>query len=204
MTALRGRSRRDLQPSRPWTRPIRMPPGSAAPRSGATRVTATPVAALSATLDRDDPAPGAGTTLPPLWHWLYFLPLARQSEIGPDGHPRRGGFLPPVPLPRRMWAGGRLCVPAAAAGRRRGDADVARSPSVASKAGALRAARLRHRASTRSRRRRGVALREEHDIVYRDAAGAGRDARSRPPRRPTRPSRARSRPTTCCCSAIRR
>ena len=46
--------------------------------------------------------------MPPLWHWLYFLPLARQREIGPDGHPQRGGFLPPVPLPRRMWAGGRL------------------------------------------------------------------------------------------------
>ena len=47
----------------------------------------------------------AGTPLPPLWHWLYFLPLHRQSEIGPDGHAKRGGFLPPVPLPRRMWAG---------------------------------------------------------------------------------------------------
>ena len=70
--------------------------------------TAMPVAALSATLDRDDPAPEAGTTVPPLWHWLYFLPHARASEIGPDGHPKRGGFLPPVPLPRRMWAGGRL------------------------------------------------------------------------------------------------
>ncbi|HQQ70904.1 MAG TPA: acyl-CoA dehydrogenase, partial [Alicycliphilus sp.] len=71
-------------------------------------LTAVPVAALSATLDRDDPAPEAGTAVPPLWHWLYFLPHARASEIGPDGHPKRGGFLPPVPLPRRMWAGGRL------------------------------------------------------------------------------------------------
>ena len=71
-------------------------------------LTATPIAALSATLDRDDPAPAPGTTVPPLWHWLYFLPHARQSEIGPDGHPQRGGFLPPAPLPRRMWAGGRL------------------------------------------------------------------------------------------------
>ncbi|MDQ6638759.1 MAG: acyl-CoA dehydrogenase, partial [Pseudomonadota bacterium] len=71
-------------------------------------VTATPVAALAATLDRDDPAPGTGTPLPPLWHWLYFLPLYGQSELGADGHPRRGGFLPPVELPRRMWAGSRL------------------------------------------------------------------------------------------------
>ena len=69
--------------------------------------TAAPVRNLSATLDRDDPLPQAGTELPPLWHWLYFLPGHRQGEIGPDGHARRGGFLPPVPLPRRMWASGR-------------------------------------------------------------------------------------------------
>ena len=67
-----------------------------------------PIRGLSATLDRDDPPPIAGTALPPLWHWLYFLPHPRQSELGSDGHATRGGFLPPVPLPRRMWAGGRL------------------------------------------------------------------------------------------------
>ena len=71
-------------------------------------ITAAPLRALSATLDRDDPVPEDGSAVPALWHWLYFLPHARQSEIGPDGHARRGGFLPPVPLPRRMWAGGRL------------------------------------------------------------------------------------------------
>jgi 3-methylfumaryl-CoA hydratase len=71
-------------------------------------ITVTPMAALAATLDRNDPPPGLGDPLPPLWHWVYFLPLHRQSQIGPDGHARRGGFLPPVPLPRRMWAGGRL------------------------------------------------------------------------------------------------
>jgi len=70
------------------------------------QLTPTPVAALSATLDCDDPAPASGTELPPLWHWIYFTPLTRHSEIGEDGHAKRGGFLPPVPLPRRMWAGG--------------------------------------------------------------------------------------------------
>jgi 3-methylfumaryl-CoA hydratase len=65
-------------------------------------VTAAPVRALSATLDREDADPVTGTPLPELWHWLYFLPTARQSGLGPDGHPQRGGFLPPVPLPRRM------------------------------------------------------------------------------------------------------
>src|SRR5215469_17958398 len=67
-----------------------------------------PVTLLSATLDRDDPPPNPGDTLPPLWHWLFFLPVYRHSEAGPDGHARRGGFLPPVPLPRRMWAGSRF------------------------------------------------------------------------------------------------
>ena len=71
-------------------------------------ISAAPVRALSATLDRDDPLPMPGDALPALWHWLYFLPAAKQSQIGEDGHAKRGGFLPPVPLPRRMWAGGRL------------------------------------------------------------------------------------------------
>src|ERR1700722_19088176 len=66
-------------------------------------VTPVPIAALAATLDTTP-----GDPLPPLWHWLYFLPIHQRSELGPDGHAQRGGFLPPVPLPRRMWAGGRL------------------------------------------------------------------------------------------------
>ena len=78
-----------------------------------------PVAALHATLDHPvEPAP-PGTPLPPLWHWLYFLPLPACREVGPDGHAARGGFLPPVPLPRRMWAGSRLDLPRAAARRAR-------------------------------------------------------------------------------------
>ena len=69
--------------------------------------TLAPLRALTATLDRDD-APQAGDAVPPCWHWLYFLPTHRQSDIGADGHARRGGFLPPVPLPRRMWAGSQI------------------------------------------------------------------------------------------------
>ena len=67
-------------------------------------ITAFPLTALAATLDREE----SGETVPPLWHWLYFLPVSPMAEVGADGHPKRGGFLPPVPLPRRMWAGGRL------------------------------------------------------------------------------------------------
>jgi 3-methylfumaryl-CoA hydratase len=49
-----------------------------------------------------------GCPLPPLWHWFYFLPRAAQSALDVDGHPQRGGFLPPIPFPRRMFAGSRL------------------------------------------------------------------------------------------------
>src|SRR4029078_6968765 len=69
------------------------------------QITPAPIAALAATLDREPVRPAAGTPIPALWHWLYFLRLPPQSEIGPDGHAKRGGFLPSVPLPRRMWAG---------------------------------------------------------------------------------------------------
>ncbi len=41
---------------------------------------------------------------PPLAHWAFFVPDVRDADIGPDGHPRRGGFLPPIALPRRMFA----------------------------------------------------------------------------------------------------
>jgi 3-methylfumaryl-CoA hydratase len=71
-------------------------------------VTRVPAHALAAMLDRNDPPLEAGDELPPLWHWLYCLPLHRQSELAEDGHAKRGGFLPPVELPRRMWAGGRF------------------------------------------------------------------------------------------------
>ncbi len=71
-------------------------------------LTASPIAELSALLDHDEPQPHPGDAIPPLAHWLYFLPVHRQSHIGPDGHMARGEFLPPAPLPRRMWAGSRV------------------------------------------------------------------------------------------------
>jgi 3-methylfumaryl-CoA hydratase len=131
-------------------------------------IDARPVALLSATLDRDDPPPHPGDVLPPLWHWLYFLPAYRQSEVGPDGHAKRGGFLPPVPLPRRMWAGSRIewQRPLSI-----GD-DVSRCSSIVSvvpkhgRSGALVFVVVRHEISTAA----GPALVEEHDIVYRGLA----------------------------------
>ncbi|RDW14021.1 FAS1-like dehydratase domain-containing protein [Paracoccus thiocyanatus] len=67
------------------------------------RADAWPVQGLQALLDA--PPPDEGTTLPPLAHWCYFTPMVPQARIGSDGHPQRGDFLPPVALPRRMWAG---------------------------------------------------------------------------------------------------
>ncbi|KQW54574.1 FAS1-like dehydratase domain-containing protein [Variovorax sp. Root411] len=139
----------------------------------ADEITGAPVAALSATLDRADPEPLIGTDLPPLWHWLYFLPRHRQSELGPDGHAKRGGFLPPVPLPRRMWAGGRLkwqphnCLRVGESAERS-----SRIESVLHKnerSGELVFVLVRHELHNA----RGLALSEEHDIVYRPAPRPG-------------------------------
>ena len=135
-------------------------------------ITATPYAALSATLDRPAERPPEGTPLPALWHWLYFLPLHRQSEIGPDGHAKRGGFLPPVPLPRRMWAGSQFQFHAPL---RVGDA-ITRVSTIrdvtekSGRTGPLVFVKVRHEI------RRGgaaeIAITEFHDIVYREAPKA--------------------------------
>jgi 3-methylfumaryl-CoA hydratase len=120
--------------------------------------------ALAATLDRPTAfAPGA--PLPPLWHWIYFWSAAPQAELGPDGHAQRGGFLPPVPLPRRMWAGGRLTFPAPLPV----EADATRSSrvlSVNTKRGAsgnLAFVTVAHEIAHDG----VVCVTEEHDIVYR-------------------------------------
>ena len=63
-----------------------------------------PVRGLRALLDQPVTAEEGGDA-PPLAQWLWFVPMVPQAEIDTDGHPRRGGFLPPVALPRRMWAG---------------------------------------------------------------------------------------------------
>ena len=136
-------------------------------------ITAAPLAALAATLDHAPAWPSAGEPLPPLWHWLYFLPLHRQSEIGPDGHARRGSFLPPVPLPRRMWAGSRFEFHAPL---RVGDAVRRRSTvddvvEKAGKAGPLVFVTVRHEVYANGGSQ--PSLTEFHDIVYREAARAG-------------------------------
>jgi 3-methylfumaryl-CoA hydratase len=133
----------------------------------------TPVIALNATLDRDPVDVPTGTPLPPLWHWLYFLPRHRQSEIGADGHARRGGFLPPVPLPRRMWAGGQFEFRAPV---RVGD-EVSRTSTIEDvttkqgRTGPLVFVRVRH--EIRCNGAAEPAIVEHHDIVYREARQPG-------------------------------
>jgi 3-methylfumaryl-CoA hydratase len=131
-----------------------------------------PSNALSATLDRTDAAYAHGMALPPLWHWLHFLPVHALAERGEDGHASRGGFLPPVPLPRRMWAGSRLSfgTPLTI-----GEAVVRTSTIVKVEAkegrtGPLVFVTARHE----MRGDAGGWIDEEHDIVYREAPG--RDA----------------------------
>lgn len=137
-------------------------------------ITVAPVRALSATLDRADADPQKGDVLPELWHWLYFLPHHRQSEIGEDGHAKRGGFLPPVPLPRRMWAGGRLTWHQ---NINVGD-EVKRISTIenvthkSGRTGDLVFVLVKHEIHTQN----GLALTEEHDIVYRPLAEPGEKA----------------------------
>ena len=67
-----------------------------------------PAVALAGVLDAEPPVARAGDALPPLWHWLYFLDRPAQRDLGPDGHPAQGRFMPPIPQRRRMYAGGRV------------------------------------------------------------------------------------------------
>ena len=133
--------------------------------------TATPYAALSATLDQPDiqrPPPGA--PLPRLWHWLYFLPIYAQSDIGADGHAKRGGFMPPVSLPRRMWAGSDFAFdePLLIGDHLRRTSTIADVKEKSGRTGSLIFVRVRH--EIRRNGAQAIALTEHHNIVYRAAA----------------------------------
>ena len=127
-----------------------------------------PVAGLAALLDHVTP-PWDGKVLPPLAHWLYFPEHARQSELGEDGHPSRGGFLPPITLPRRMWAGSTIAYhrPIALGMVMRRSSRIEEISEKAGRSGQLIFVRLRHDIEIAD----GLALREWQDIVYREAQG---------------------------------
>ena len=128
------------------------------------------VKAMAATLDLER-APRAGEPLPAGWHWLFFNPLVRRSALGLDGHPRRGDFLPPIELPRRMWAGSRIHyladVPVEAQATRR--SRILKIENKAGKRGSLSFLTVEHTISCEGT----CCIREEQDIVYRDATPPG-------------------------------
>ena len=137
------------------------------------QITEAPIRLMQAALDAANPC-SLPTSLPPLWHWLYFLPGERQSNIGADGHPKRGGFLPPILLPRRMWAGGRLQFlrPMAMGTLARRVSRIKSIQSKAGRSGQLVFVTVQHEISNAQ----GIAIREEQDIVYRDAPALGASA----------------------------
>lgn len=128
-------------------------------------VTASPLARLAATLDRDDPPPRPGDPAPPGAHWLFFLDDQRQSELGADGHPRRGRFLPPVPLARRMWAGDRMTFhrPMRVGEEIRRTSTVTDVRLKESRVGPLVFVTVRHQVSAAGE----PSVVEEHDLVFR-------------------------------------
>ncbi len=135
---------------------------------------------LSATLDRDDPPHAEGSAFPPGWHWLCFPEAVRLADTGYDGHPKTGGFMPPVPLPRRMWAGNRMefFQPIRAGDSLERKSTIADVRFKSGGGGMLCFVTVRHQIFARSE----LATVEEHDVVYREAAAPGAPAaKPRPP-----------------------
>jgi 3-methylfumaryl-CoA hydratase len=151
-------------------------------------VTAQLVKGLRATLFQEIGEPKAGDAAPFTMHWCLAQPVFPMSQLGPDGHPTRGGFLPPVPMPRRMWAGGELEFFDAL---RIGDEArrTSRISDVTLKTGStgqLCFVSVEHTVTSP----RGLAIRERQDIVYRDMGGT-----QSPPAKPAAPPSAQHRET---------
>jgi 3-methylfumaryl-CoA hydratase len=119
-----------------------------------------------------------GSPLPPAWHWLYFLPIVRIDHTGEDGHAKRGGFLPPVTLPRRMWAGGRISFhrPLHIGERALKKSIIGDVTVKQGKSGELVFVQVRHEIIGEN----GLALLEEQDIVYRGASSGQSTPQSAP------------------------
>jgi len=125
--------------------------------------------ALAATLDLDDRFE-AGDCLPPLWHWVYFLDLHKSAELAENGHVKHGGFLPAMPLPRRMFAGARLTFhrPLRIGERAQRISTIADIDHKRGSSGDLVFMRMRNEFLNAE----GLALTEEQDIVYRQPQSA--------------------------------
>lgn len=130
-----------------------------------------PIKGLSATFDLPAPDLSIGGVIPLGWHWLYFLEAASASELGVDGHPKRGGFLPPIELPRRMWAGGRIQFNRALriGEVARKESEILSLESKSGRSGEMVFVVVRHTIYGSNE----IVLVEEQDIVYRGAAKPG-------------------------------
>jgi 3-methylfumaryl-CoA hydratase len=129
------------------------------------------VKGLRATLFQEVGEPKTGDTAPFTVHWCLAQPVFPMSQLGPDGHPARGGFLPPVPLPRRMWAGGELAFlePLRVGDETKRISRIADVTLKTGSTGALCFVAVEHLVTTA----RGTAIRERQDIVYREATAGG-------------------------------
>ncbi|PKV98670.1 HTD2 family dehydratase [Nocardia fluminea] len=130
-----------------------------------------PVAALAALLDDGLPTPGPGDPLPPLWHWVALPRWAASGVLGVDGHPRRGSFLPPVDLPRRMFAGGeiRFHAPLLVGSTVRREAEVISVSEKKGRSGALVVVDVQIRLFDDTGE---LAVEETQNLIYREAAPA--------------------------------
>ena len=142
-------------------------------------VTAQLVKGLRATLFQDIGEPKAGDAAPWTTHWCLAQPVFPMSMLGPDGHPTRGGFLPPVPLPRRMWAGGEIqfLEPLRVGDETTRTSRISDVTMKTGSTGVLCFVSVEHTITTP----RGVAISERQDIVYRDMGGAAPAASAKAP-----------------------
>lgn len=144
-------------------------------------VTAQLVRGLRATLFQEVGEPRTGDAAPFTVHWCLAQPVFPMSMLGPDGHPTRGGFLPPVPLPRRMWAGGEIefLQPLRVGDESARTSRIADVQVKTGSTGTLCFVSVEHSISSP----RGVAIRERQDIVYREMTiNAPTTAKAPPPK----------------------
>jgi len=129
-----------------------------------------PALAAAAMLDDDLTPLAQGQPLPAMWHWFYFLPRAAQALLGPDGHPQRGGFMPPIPYPRRMFAGARLRFerPLLLGQPARRVTEICDIKQKTGRSGSLAFVSLRCRFYQNEQ----LCIEEEQDIVYREPGSA--------------------------------